>query len=531
MNLGSLTGLFGTRIETRFVATISLVVTIALVSLSIIVSAEIRQLVSELTSERVAFLARLARRAYPEPAFSSASFPEEFLALWVGPKGEPGVWLLAREWEGQSELKERIQKAPDESFLEDPSGYVYVLEGARGGATPELEVRVVVSVDRIRSLTMRPIGTLLAVGVAILISSYFLGVFLANLMLVPLRKFSKSILEMVRGDLGPTLMQKAPEEFGQFSRAFDLLLDQIRKNQELERSLMAREKMASIGQMAAGIAHETRNPLAAISSLTQMIGSEVKEDPRLRKYTQVILKEVKRLDRNVSQLLDFARPVPTHLRAIPVQEVTEDAIVLLGFEGRKQGVRIERCFAEETPETWVLDADQFKQMLVNLMTNAISMSPVGGKVWVGLEAMDQTLLVWVEDSGPGVEEKLREKIFQPFFTARAGGTGLGLAVVRRVVEMHRGRIWVEEGKFPLELEPGDPRTFAEGPEGAREDLDPSPSPETGATEESASKAKDPPSFGARFVVQFPRSQESGPIRSDPPQGPGPWPQRRNRDDS
>ena len=276
------------------------------------------------------------------------------------------------------------------------------------------------------------------------------------------------------GDLEPLRGEVSPSDFGPFQEAFNLMVRQIQRNQEIERALLARDKMATVGQLAAAVAHETRNPLAAISSLTQMLADEVKEDPRLRRYTEVVLKEVSRLDGAIGQLLEYARPLPPRFERVSLVEVVA---VLFTYEARRRGVLLRRWPAGEGETALLVDPAQVKQLLVNLVTNALAHTPVGGEIRLGVDPSRETLRVWVENDGPPIPPGERERIFQPFVTARQGGTGLGLAIARRIAENHCGTLEVEgeedppRTRFTLEL----PR-LSEPPEVGREAPSDAPGP-------------------------------------------------------
>lgn len=479
--------LFGPRIETRFVSTISLIVAIALVSLIVVVHAEIDKLRRNALEVEVALLARLAQETYPRRVSPSGLPPTVVQVTTLGSAGEITTVLPGAV--RPLELT-RAPTTPGASSTWVDGHEMLVFSVPPGGPEHDRSTWVVCSSEDLAWQRWLVLGRIVLVGSAILISCYFLGIFLARTLLGPLARFTAALDRVGRGNLEPVLVPEAPENFGQFQQAFNVMLEQIRKNREMERALLARDKMATVGQLAAAVAHETRNPLAAISSLTQMVAEEVRENPRLREYTKVVLKEVARLDKNITHLLDYARPMRAHFELTRVDQLIRDVIVLLGFEARRQGTRLVARIPEEdagegaeTARRWLLDGNQVKQVLVNLVANAIRASDVGGTVTVAYQTAPQGgLRLTVEDQGEGVPEGLRNRVFQPFFSATKGGTGLGLAVAHRIVEEHCGRIWVEDG------------------EGGR---------------------------GARFVVHLPEL-EAPPEGHDEdlPQGPSPWPSRR-----
>jgi signal transduction histidine kinase len=439
--------LFGPRIETRFVSTISLVVAIALVSLIVVVTVQVQEFSLRFREEQIRLIVRLAHATYPLAVAEPKQLPPEIVQVTtLGPEGE--VRVLSSSLEHALDLS-AVEFPPGQSsgFLHAPEGTLLVHRRGSSSGEPMRTTWVAFSHDALDRERWLLGGKIVLVGAAILLSCYFLGVFLARSMLVPLERFTESMARVSKGDLTPILVPEAPENFGQFQDAFNVMLEQIRRNQEMERALLARDKMATVGKLASAVAHETRNPLAAISSLTQMLAEEVREDPRLREYTRIVLEEVARLDSNITHLLDYARPLQASFERIRVDRLLEDVRILLGFEVRRKGIVLETSFPEgEVGEvSWFLDAGQIKQILVNLVTNATRACSPGGRIEMGFEKMsEEELLLWVEDDGEGISEEVRERIFQPFFSASQGGTGLGLAVAARIVELHCGTIGVED---------------------------------------------------------------------------------------
>ena len=208
----------------------------------------------------------------------------------------------------------------------------------------------------------------------------------------------------------------------------------VEENVRLERRLAHGERLAALGQMAATVAHEVKNPLSAIKSIAQVM----REDERLNnEYTRdlnLIVGETDRLSRSVTQLLSFARS--TQLAAAPCRadELAHAVVELFRAEAAGQDITLD-CRAEDAP--CVLDgmrAAAMRDALSNLLINALQATPAGGRVRVEARACGDHLIVAVTDTGAGVAAELRERIWEPFFTTRQRGTGLGLAIVRKRIE-------------------------------------------------------------------------------------------------
>jgi signal transduction histidine kinase len=204
----------------------------------------------------------------------------------------------------------------------------------------------------------------------------------------------------------------------------------------------ASERLAALGQLAAAIAHEVRNPLAVIRSAAQSFGEIRTDDAEAQRASEFIVAEIDRLANVVSTLLAFARPLTLAPRPIAVGELFDRALMLANDTLRAKHLHV-RCDAAAVPLVRA-DADLVCQVLLGLLANAAAVVPDGGEVALAAHADDGVVELAVADSGPGVPPELRERIFEPFFTTRADGTGLGLAVAKQIVEAHGGRITVGE---------------------------------------------------------------------------------------
>ena len=210
--------------------------------------------------------------------------------------------------------------------------------------------------------------------------------------------------------------------------------------------LVQAEKLAALGQLAATIAHEVRNPLAVMRSAAQNLG-ETLPDPGEdgRQACSFILAEIDRLSSVITSLLAFARPPQIVPRAVPVRELLERALLLAGEEMANKRVRVRRD-ERDADATVRADPDLVSQVLLGLLTNAVEAVPRGGEIFLTARRTGDAVEIDVADSGPGVAPELRAKIFEPFFTTRPRGTGLGLAVARQIVEAHGGRLDAGEAR-------------------------------------------------------------------------------------
>jgi signal transduction histidine kinase len=212
-----------------------------------------------------------------------------------------------------------------------------------------------------------------------------------------------------------------------------------------DKQIMQAEKMAAIGELAAGIAHEIRNPLGIISGSAETIRKH--ENQKIREeMTGYILEESTRINRLISSFLDFAKPKEPKLVKCDLREVLQKTLLLLSPQAKTQGVEIRKEIPQEPLQASV-DPDQMRQAFTNLSVNALEAMPKGGilKITV-LENPRDKVSIRFSDTGSGIPKEAQSKIFDPFFTTKEGGTGLGLSIAHRIVTQHGGDLDVEGGE-------------------------------------------------------------------------------------
>ena len=211
----------------------------------------------------------------------------------------------------------------------------------------------------------------------------------------------------------------------------------ITDRKRAETELRNREALAQIGQMAAVVAHEVKNPLAGIGGAVQIIGGRLPEDSPDREIIQTILDRIDALDQKVQELLLFARPRAPSLAAVSLRGLVRDIVEHLELDPRLSAVEVSISSDDVTVRG---DAEQLREVFLNLLLNAAQSMQDGGRIGVVFSETADTCTARVEDDGPGIPEEIRERIFDPFFSTRNTGTGLGLAIARRIVEAHAGEI-------------------------------------------------------------------------------------------
>ncbi len=236
-----------------------------------------------------------------------------------------------------------------------------------------------------------------------------------------------------------------------------LFKERLRQNERMYRA----EQLATMGQFAAGIAHELRNPLTAIRSTIQFLASEFADGSQEQKLAQITLEEVDRVNGIVGNLLSLAQPTESRPVALdPAQEVGK-CLAFIEARARSQNVELQVACDEQLPKV-VVDPVELRQVLLNLIVNGLQAMLTGGALRIRVHRLPSPawgpgsggvsrvfgrgVLLEVADQGPGIPRELRERVFEPFFTTKAGGTGLGLAICRSIVKRYDGEIWVEEAE-------------------------------------------------------------------------------------
>jgi two-component system sensor histidine kinase HydH len=219
--------------------------------------------------------------------------------------------------------------------------------------------------------------------------------------------------------------------------------------------LLEQRRLTQLGELSAVMAHEIRNPLASLKGNAQLLAEGLAPGSRERGRAERVIGEATRLESLTSDLLDFARSAPLDLKSVDPVAPVRASLADLGEEGFELDAR-------RAPQRWALDPERVRQLLLNVLQNARQASPEGKKPSVRVAGEGKTLIYEVRDFGPGLPSGSEARIFDPFFTTRTKGTGLGLAVARRVAEMHGGTIAARnhpEGGALFRIEIPDGRGF------------------------------------------------------------------------
>ncbi len=225
-----------------------------------------------------------------------------------------------------------------------------------------------------------------------------------------------------------------------------LIFQDLTVIKEMERKIERNKRLAFVGVMAAGLAHEIRNPLASISGPIQMLSKDLRLDETDRKLMQIILRGKDRLDGFVKDFLLLARPKPSERRDINVEVIIDDLLESLRFSPEwREDIEVIKNLCNQT--SIYGNKAEIRQVIWNMISNAVQAMPEGGKLKIETsEVFNDTkeyLEIRISDNGCGIEEKNQDKVFEPFYTTKKNGTGLGLAIVNRIVETHMGKIRIK----------------------------------------------------------------------------------------
>jgi len=263
----------------------------------------------------------------------------------------------------------------------------------------------------------------------------------------PMVELQEKIAQVSDGDLNVAVsFAKRNDEIGDLGRNFNHMLQQLRESREeierLHRTQMSRaEHLATLGELAAGLAHEIRNPLAGIAGVIEIISRDLPSTSPARAVVKDVRLEIAQINRILTDLLETARPHPPQICLSNLNTTVEHAVMLARQQVLSKPIRIELQKAPDLPEV-EHDSDQIHQLLLNLLLNAVQAMEGGGTVQVEIGSREDYASVMVTDTGRGIPPQLLSSIFRPFFTTKGNGTGLGLSLARRIAEEHHGRIEV-----------------------------------------------------------------------------------------
>lgn len=323
----------------------------------------------------------------------------------------------------------------------------------------DVEVSLATAEQYIQELTFKHFSGLI-IGFFVISAIFLLG---GELIInSPLNRLTKAMKRVESGDFSVRIEDGRDDEIGYLTSVFNNMINTIElSKKELQKCHLQQmekaSKLASIGEIVSGIAHEIKNPLAGISCAIQVLHSEIGNDETKKTIINEVFNQIKRLDRTVKDLLDYAKPKPPTLVLTNINDIIRRILFLIYSEARNNKVVIETDIEEGIPE-FMIDPDQMQQVFLNLAINAIQAMPGGGRLGIKIfqkdyseiqeqiqlpSKNDKILIMKFEDTGTGISQEDMENVFEPFFTKKTKGTGLGLPITQKIINEHGGKITVQ----------------------------------------------------------------------------------------
>ncbi|MEH0018665.1 MAG: ATP-binding protein [Desulfobacter sp.] len=274
------------------------------------------------------------------------------------------------------------------------------------------------------------LGILVSVGATSLVANYVSVKFTAV----------KNGLRRIQGDLDARIPPMGGE-IGEIGKAINEMAQSLSERKRLERQMERADRLAALGETAAGVAHEVKNPITAVKGFIQLIEEGIPEKDPNHEYIGIAISEINRLDKIVEQLLYYSRPSESKKVRMDINRIIDRVLPLVGFRLEKAGIVLVKKYHDDLPPVLV-DEEQIKQVLLNLIINSTQAMEQGGRISIstGRSKDRKHIRVRIEDTGKGIDPENMGKLFNPFFTTRRNGTGLGLAVSHRIMELHHGEI-------------------------------------------------------------------------------------------
>ncbi len=293
-----------------------------------------------------------------------------------------------------------------------------------------------------RNLYLRFVSTLLIFSLG-----FALAVSIAFHYVRPLEKLARAAEKVAAGDLSQELPVAGRDEVGRLTGSFNEMVARLRTNRELEEKVRESQYLTQLGHLASGVAHEIRNPLnfmrLAIDHLDGITrGRSDEEDREKGRVLARVREEIGKLNGLVTDFVSYGRPAVPQRVPVSVPEVVESVLQTAGERVRAQGIRVRAEYRESPPVP--VDPDMLRRALLNLVSNAIDAMPEGGELRATAGPLpDGRFGVTVGDTGVGIPEEERDRVFEPYFTTKPTGLGLGLGLVRKVAEAHGGTVVIE----------------------------------------------------------------------------------------
>lgn len=304
------------------------------------------------------------------------------------------------------------------------------------------ETRKEMRETRLMLLLIGSVGLLIGVLGAILLAKRITG---------PLKKLVEATVKISKGHFSQRINITSQDEIGNLARSFNKMSRQLlqarKKEEAANQKLVQAEKLASIGRISAGIAHEIRNPLTSVKLNIQKLMQSDNLDEVEKEHLNISQEGIKYMEKSIKDLLDFTRASELELARFSIEQILEESVKTLADSLALKKVMLKRNFQDELPQVLV-DGDKLRHVFLNILRNAYEAVDEGGEITISLSLLKErsrkAIKAVISDNGCGIPDKERDVIFELFYTTKTTGIGLGLAIARKIIEQHNGSIQLSE---------------------------------------------------------------------------------------
>ena len=322
-----------------------------------------------------------------------------------------------------------------------------------GSPTRFGSIKIGLSLEEMRAEELKTRLMLILIGCSGLLIGVGGAALMARRITKPLDKLVDGTVKISKGDFSQAIDIDTQDEIGELAQSFNEMSQQLqltRKRMEAaNRRLLQAEKLASIGRISASIAHEIRNPLTSVKLNIQKVMESEGLDDIDKEHLDISQEGIGHIENFIKELLNFTRVSELHLNYFSVEQIVDESIKMIRNTLKLKDVELTKEVQERLPQVLV-DGDKIRQVLLNILHNACEAVDKGGKITIALSLLKgrrgQKVRIRISDNGPGIPKKDKENIFEPFYTTKSTGIGLGLANARKIIVQHKGSIYTVENE-------------------------------------------------------------------------------------